>query len=247
MPGRIEPLYVVCSPCRCVGKTLVARLLAEFHLLGERAVTAFDLADEGPQLTDYLPDITTIVDIGETSGQMAFFDRLVAGHEGARVIDVSHRAFKRFFEVAQQIGFFEETRRHSTAPLILFIADPDSKASHAYASLRRACMAATLLPVRNQTETQKLPDYVQSPDAWIAPASLDVAALGFSLRAVIDRPTFSFAKHWQARPDGLPAPLDDELQDWSESAGIASSPKTHQQKRRYWRAIVGRRSMPSNS
>jgi hypothetical protein len=216
MSGRIDPLYVVCSPCRCVGKTLVARLLAEFHLLGERAVTAFDLADEGPQLADYLPDITTIVDISETSGQMAFFDRLVAGHDGTRVIDVSHRAFTRFFEVAQQIGFFEETRRRSAAPLIFFIADRDSKASDAYGSLRRVCTAASLLPVRNQTETKALPGYVQSPDAWIAPASLDVADLGFSLRTVIDRPTFSFAKHWQTRPDSLPAALDDELQDWSE-------------------------------
>src|SRR5262245_46917405 len=160
MSGRIDPLYVVCSPCRCVGKTLIARLLAEFHLLGDRAVTAFDLADEGPQLADYLPDVTTIADIGETRGQMAFFDRLVAQKHGAKVIDVSHRAFRRFFEVAQQIGFFEETRRRSVAPLILFIADQDSKATEAYASLRRTCTSASLLPVRNQTETRELPDYV---------------------------------------------------------------------------------------
>jgi hypothetical protein len=216
MPGRIDPLYVVCSPCRCVGKTLVARLLAEFHLLGDRAVTAFDLADEGPQLTDYLPDITTIADIGETQGQMAFFDRLVAKNDGVRVIDVSHRAFKRFFEVAQQIGFFEETRRRSVAPLILFIVDQDPKAAEAYASLRRSCTSASLLPVRNQGEVKALPDYVLSPDTWIAPASLDIAALGFSLRAAIDRPAFSFAQHWQAKPDGLPPALDDELQDWTE-------------------------------
>jgi hypothetical protein len=35
-------------------------------------VVAFDLADEGPQLVDYLPEITTIVDIRDIHGQVAF-------------------------------------------------------------------------------------------------------------------------------------------------------------------------------
>ena len=47
-------------------------------------VAAFDLADEGPQLADYLPGITTIADISDTRGQMAFFDRLIADDVGAK-------------------------------------------------------------------------------------------------------------------------------------------------------------------
>ena len=43
------PLYIVCSPRRNVGKTLLARLLAEFYFAHDRPVAAFDLADEGPQ------------------------------------------------------------------------------------------------------------------------------------------------------------------------------------------------------
>jgi hypothetical protein len=68
MTDKITPLYVVCSPCRSVGKTLVSRLLTEFYVVNDRPVAAFDLADEGPQLTDYLPDITTIADISDTRG-----------------------------------------------------------------------------------------------------------------------------------------------------------------------------------
>jgi hypothetical protein len=63
MSGKTTPLYVVCSPCRCVGKTLVARLLTEFYVLKDRPVAAFDLADEGPQLADYLPKVTTIIEL----------------------------------------------------------------------------------------------------------------------------------------------------------------------------------------
>ena len=95
MTDKTTPLYVICSPCRRVGKTLVSRLVAEFYVVNDRPVAAFDLADEGPQLADYLPGITTIADIGDTRGQMAFFDRLIADDVGARIVDLSHRVFKR--------------------------------------------------------------------------------------------------------------------------------------------------------
>ena len=52
---KTRPLYVVCSPIRGVGKTLVSRLLTEMHFIDEEPVTAFDLADEGPQMVDFLP------------------------------------------------------------------------------------------------------------------------------------------------------------------------------------------------
>jgi hypothetical protein len=217
MTGTAAPLYVVCSPCRCVGKTLVARLIAELHLLDERPVAAFDLADEGPQLADYLPEHTTVADIGDTLGQMAFFDRLIDEGDGAKVIDVSHRAFKTFFDVVQAIGFFEEARRRAIAPLILYVVDQDPKAVQAYSRLRRSCTAASLLPVRNQAEASELPDYVRSPNRWIAPASLDIALIGFSLRALIDRPAFSFADYWRAASTDLSEATDDELMDWTES------------------------------
>src|SRR5712671_3603773 len=117
MTGKTTPLYVVCSPCRCVGKTLVSRLLTEFYVANDRSVAAFDLADEGPQLADYLPEYATIADIGDIRGQMALFERLIAEKDTPRVIDVSHRAFKNFFTVVQEISFFEEARCRSIEPL----------------------------------------------------------------------------------------------------------------------------------
>jgi hypothetical protein len=129
MTDKTTPLYVVCSPCRRVGKTLVSRLLAEFYVVNDRPVAAFDLADEGPQLADYLPGTTTIADIGDTRGQMAFFDRLIADDVGAKIIDLSHRVFKNFFTVVQEIRFFEEARHRSIEPLILFVVEQDPKSA----------------------------------------------------------------------------------------------------------------------
>ena len=213
---KTTPLFVVCSPCRCVGKTLVSRLLAEFHVVNDRPVAAFDLADEGPQLAEYLPNITAIADISDTRGQMALFDRLLAEKDTPVVIDVSYRAFKDFFTVVQEIHFFQEARHRFIEPLILFIIDPDPKSGKAYATLRQQLSEAPLIPVCNQTEAGAILCGDTAAKANMVPASLDIPRLGFSVRALIDRQSFSFSEFWRAPPADLPAPLDDELWGWIE-------------------------------
>lgn len=214
MTDKTRPLYVVCSPCRHVGKTLVSRLLTEFYVVNDRPVAAFDLADEGPQLADYLPDITTIADISDTRGQMAFFDRLIADDVGAKIIDLDRRAFKNFFTVAQEIRFFEEARLRSIEPLILYIIDPDPRSANAYAVLRHQLSEASLLPVRNQIKKAATPR--ARPNANIAPTSLDIPLLTFPLKALIDRQSFSFSRPRGTSSADLPALLKDELSRWVE-------------------------------
>jgi hypothetical protein len=217
MNDKTSPLYVVCSPCRGVGKTLVSRLLTEFYVLDRRPVVAYDLADEGPQLADYLPQFTTISDIGDIFGQMAFFERLIADNDRrANVIDLSHRTFNSFFTVVEKIRFFEEARRRAIEPLILFIIDPGPKSPKAYASLHRL-MEASLLPVWNRADPSAISDYHAPPDANAIPTSLEIPLLGFSLRALIDRQAFSFCEFTRAKPADLPDALDDELRDWVET------------------------------
>jgi len=238
MTGKTTPLYVVCSPCRCVGTTLVSRLLTEFYVANDRSVAAFDLADEGPQLADYLPEYATIADIGDIRGQMALFDRLIAEKDTPRVVDVSHRAFKNFFTVVQEISFFEEARRRSIEPLILFIIDPKPESAESYAILRRWFTDTSLLPVRNRIEASALAYCDASPNASMLPASLDIPHLGFSLRALIDRQSFSFSQFWRATPAGLPDALDEKLGEWVEhifssfgTSNFSSGVKTY---RRTW-------------
>ena len=220
MTGKTTPLYVVCSPCRCVGKTLVARLLTEFYALADRPVAAFDLADEGPQLTDYLPNLATVADISDLRGQMAFFDRLIDDSDGAKIVDVSHRVFNNFCAVVREIGFSEEARRRSIEPRVLFIGgqDPKSpkspKSTEAYETLQRSFTPASLVPVRNQIATGELSDDAAPTD--MALTALDIPLLGFSLRALIDRQAFSFSELWRAAPTPLPDAGRAELLDWME-------------------------------
>ena len=214
MTDKTTPLYVVCSPCRRVGKTLVSRLLTEFYVVNDRPVTAFDLADEGPQLADYLPDITTIADISDTRGQMAFFDRLIANNLGARIIDLDDRVLKNFFTVVQKIRFFEEARQRSIEPLILFIIDPDPKSAKAYAVLRDQLSQASLLPVRNQIKAAAI-SYGDAPSKVNrAPTSLDIPLLDLPLRALMDRQSFSFSGFSRAAPADFSLSVTHELSRW---------------------------------
>jgi hypothetical protein len=210
------PLYIVCSPFRGVGKTLIARLLAEFHAIIGRPVAAFDLADEGPQLADYLPRLATVAEIGDTRGQMALFDRILGGDGAVTVIDLSHRAFRSFFSIAQDIGFFEEARRHAIEPLVLFIATPDPKSARIYGVLRRALTHASLLPVHNKSEPRTAHDSGVRDNAPME--ALEIPLLDFPLRAQIDRPLFSFCQLWRGAAADLPDQSEDELLGWMEHA-----------------------------
>ena len=201
---RTTALYVVCSPKRGVGKTLLARLLAEFYLIDGRPVAAFDLADEGPQLADYLPDCTTIADIGDATGQMALFDRILADRQATKIIDLSHRTFKDFFTIAEKIGFFAEARRQGIEPLILFMIDPGQKSAKAYAILRRWLMEASLLPVRNQMVAKGIPYCAAFPNESAVPVSLGDAGAR-RLAAHAGRPGELLVRPFLAHHPGLAA------------------------------------------
>src|SRR5437588_245461 len=177
---KTTPLYVICSPQRSVGKTLLARLLTEFYLIDGRPVAAFDLADEGPQLADYLPHCTTIADISDAPGQMALFDEIIADRQAMKIIDLSHRTFKDFFTIAEKIGFFEEARRQAIEPLILFMIDPGPKSAKAYTILGRWFAEASLLPVRNQLVAKGIPYCAAFPNESTVSVSLEMPLLSSS-------------------------------------------------------------------
>ena len=107
---------IVASPRPRVGKTLLARLLTDFHLHEGRSVAAFDLnAGEGT-LAQFLPEYVTRSAIDDLKGQMALFDRLMAEDGTPKIVDLGRASFEPFFALASQFGFAEEARRRGIAP-----------------------------------------------------------------------------------------------------------------------------------
>lgn len=90
-------ITIAASPRPRVGKTLLARLLADFHLHEGRSVAAFDLNVGERTLVQFLPEKTTIATVRDINGQMALFDRLIADEDTTKVIDLGHESFESFF------------------------------------------------------------------------------------------------------------------------------------------------------
>jgi hypothetical protein len=145
---RRAPVFIVCSPLPHVGKTLLARLLAEYLHADGRSVAAFDVNPDDFALAEQLPDFTTTADISDTKGQMALFDQLIVADQASKVVDLGYRCFDQFFAVMQEIDFEAEARRRSIAPVVLFISEPDHRSTQAYATLQER-FGLPLVPVLN--------------------------------------------------------------------------------------------------
>ena len=130
-------ITIVASPRPRVGKTLLARLLTDFHLQDGRSVAAFDLNSGERTLAQYLPKQAATATVRDINGQMALFDRLVADEDTTKVVDLGHESFEAFFSVAHQIGFVEEARRRAIGVAILFTVTPDQTSADAYRNLRK--------------------------------------------------------------------------------------------------------------
>jgi hypothetical protein len=214
-PTPRTQVFIVASPRPQVGKTFVARLLADFLRLDDRDVVAFDLNPSGDALCDYLPELATAGDLGDVKDQMALFDGLIVGDGTAKIVDVGHGSFERFFAIMAEIGYLREARRQSIEPLILFAADPHPVAIKAYADLQRCCQGAILVPVFNEAiaKGQKLRDHF--PFTRAATVPLQIPALAPMLKAQMEKSRYSFAEVHDKLPMAIPIGLAFELRAWT--------------------------------
>jgi hypothetical protein len=204
---------IVASPRPRVGKTLLARLLTDFHIHEGRSVEAFDLNSGEGTLAEFLPTQTTAAEIGDITGQMALFDRLVAGDDTTKIVDLGHESFEPFFALASQIGFADEARRRSIAPAILFVITPDRTSVEAYRNLRSRLPQAALTPVHNEMlgPAQHRDKY---PTAGGGAVPVKLPALAPGLRRYIEKPPFSFSESMLANARDIPLNVHIELQRW---------------------------------
>jgi hypothetical protein len=197
-------VYIVCSPRPLVGKTLIARLLSEFLLLKNGAVTAFDINLKEPSLLEYLPKITETAEVDDTFGKMALMDRLIVNDGVGKVIDLGFHAFDEFFKMSEEIGFMKEAARRGVAPIILFVGDTDRASARGYAMLQQQIPATSLITVDNEYVVRG-----ELPPAFARGRVLHIAALPVFLKTYIDRLTFSFTDYLRSEKDS-----STELHQW---------------------------------
>lgn len=198
------PVYIVCSPRPLVGKTLLARLLAEFLLLKNGSVAGFDINLKEPSLLEYLPRVTETADVSDTYGKMQLMDRLIDNDGVAKVLDLGFHAFDEFFRMIHQIGFFKEALRRRVTPAVLFVADVDRISARSFPELQEQVPDDALIVVDNEYVIRgELPR--QMGDGQV----IRVPALPTFLKTYIDRVNFSFTDYLRSERDS-----STELHQW---------------------------------
>jgi hypothetical protein len=194
-------LYIVASRHPRVGKTLLARLLIEFLRLRGRPVVGYDLEAREPALATCFPNLVWPVDITDTRGQMALFDRIITDHWRTTVIDLGNGPFDQFFKVMAEIGFESEARQNLIQPVVLFIADSAPFTAQTYAELRGLLEHTVFVPVHNEAASFMLiaQDFPASSPKY---QTIRIPRLSPIVRGVIDRPGFSFAAYMANQPGG---------------------------------------------
>lgn len=206
-------VIIVGSPRPRVGKTLLARLLADYYTQEKREVKAFDLTGGEDSLARFLPRQVTVSDIGAVSGQMALFDLLVTADDTVKIVDVGHEAHETFFSIAYRIGFADEARKRGIAPVILFLMSHDRLSTDAYRQIGERFRRATLSPVHNEMlgQNRYRGNY---PPSGLGAAMLRLPALAPGLRKYVEQPPFSFADTQLANARNIPLDVHIELQRW---------------------------------
>jgi hypothetical protein len=195
------PLYIIASPRPRVGKTLIARLLVEFLRASDRALIGFDLNPREPAFAAHFPHHVSTVDITDTRGQMALFDRLITSDVQTTVIDLSYSAFETFFAVMTEIGFVREARRHQIEPVVLFVSDSTPATVRAYAAVRRDLETTAFVPVHNEIVSVMF-EKADFPPTRAEFGVIRIPRLSPMVRGVVDRPSFSFGRYMTERQGG---------------------------------------------
>jgi len=198
---RHTPLYIITAQHPRVGKTLLARLLIEYLRLSGRPLVGYDLDPREPAFARYFHSLVWTVDISDTPGQMALFDRLVADNWRTTVIDLGYGPSEQFFSVMAEIGFELEARRRQIEPVVLFITDSAPSTARSYTELRRRLRHTTFVPVHNEaTSFMFIPrDF---PPTRPECSLIRIPRLSPIVRGVIDRPGFSFGAYMANQPGG---------------------------------------------
>ena len=120
-----------------IGTTLLTRVLADYFILSHEEPLIFDTDSVDRRLSAYFPHLVTPVDLERVQGQMVLFDTMASALPEKRLVDVTHRGFRKFFDLMQQIDYLEEARLNHVESVIFYIVGRDSESHDQGAILRQ--------------------------------------------------------------------------------------------------------------
>jgi len=131
---RITCAAIVASVHARTGKTLLSRVLADYFMVSGDSPMIFDTDPIEQSLSASFPSQSLVVDINQVRDQMLLFDNLASASTDPRVVDLSHLAFRKFFNLMRDTDFIPEARSAGIEPVIFYITNHDRR------SLEEGCL-----------------------------------------------------------------------------------------------------------
>ncbi len=142
-------LHIICSDRTRNGKTLLARLLIDWLLLGGEEPFVIDLdAPDAPLATRY-PGHALAADFSRVTGRVATFDTIVNEAGRSHVLDLPAHHLDDFLSEAEKIGFLDAAREAGLEVVFLFMVDRSRKSVLKAREIAQAVAPCVLHPARN--------------------------------------------------------------------------------------------------
>jgi hypothetical protein len=148
--AHIPTVYITASDQHRNGKTLLARLLADYLMLDGFDPFMIDTdAPDGP-LRSYFPGRTALADFAHMHGQMKLFDTIMASPGRDYVVDLPARHLDGFFKAAHELHFFKEAKAAGFRIIVFYIVDRSPSSLKAARLLQEFPGIDLFVPVHNK-------------------------------------------------------------------------------------------------
>jgi hypothetical protein len=180
-------VYITVSDQHRNGKTLLARLLADYLLLDGRDPFMIDTDFPDGPLRNFFPGRTVLADFAAMPGQMKLFDTIIASPGRDYVIDLPARHSDGFFQAVAELNFFEELKKLGFRIIVFYIVDRQAASLRSAKAIQSFPNVDLFVPVENQHVGSFWP---KTEGDLIIPAlpqdlAIAIADRRFSLRAFV--------------------------------------------------------------
>ncbi len=205
--------FIICSLGGRAGKTMTARLLADYFLLSDRTFVGFDTDTHEPSFAMRFPQEVVASDVNTIQGQMALIDPLLVADGVPKIVDLWHRSLEGFFALLDQTEFIAEARKLDVEPIFLFVADGTARSVEAAARLVERYPDVQFVLVVNDGAVpgvERREEFNRYPSG----RSFKIAALDPLLLQKIEEPGFSLSRFLLVPPTNMSLVVRAGIREW---------------------------------
>jgi len=206
-------IYIVCSDQARNGKTLFARLFAEFLLMQDRGPFVIDLEAPSGGICEYFPENSEVFDVISVAGQMELFDWILATPGRDYVLDVPARFLDKLFIVMDDINFLDGARAEGFEVNVFYIIEGSAKSLSTAAMMYDNYSVDRFFVIRHEALSEDLKDFKKLSvyNGIIGQGQIELPLLDRDVLEKIEDERYSFRAFIEGEESDMPAKIQFKL------------------------------------